>query len=326
MIEKIWTRDMSREDWLKERKKSLGGSDMGAVLGLNKFRGPYAVWAEKIGKLPDQPDTEAMRIGRDLEPYVLRRFCEVSGKKTRHVNAILRNTDFPHMHANVDSVIDGEDSGVEAKTASALNEKNYAGGSFPESYYAQCVTYMAITGRIRWYLAVLVMGRQFKVYQMTRIPDDECPPWCESSVYVSDAEIQALAEAAKEFWVYVETKTAPPVDGLEATGDAIDAVHPESYSGQRVDLTPVQETVQQYLELRAELKERSELLKEMENKLKEYIGDAEGGDCDAAKISWKNQERRTFDAKRLQAAMPNIDLRPYYNVSKSRVFRIKEAS
>lgn len=104
---------MSREDWLRERRNSLGGSDMGAVLGLNRWRSPYTVWADKMGLLPDQEDSEAMRIGRDLEPYVLRRFCEASGKKTRHVNAILRNLDLPHIHANVDSMIVGENAGVD---------------------------------------------------------------------------------------------------------------------------------------------------------------------------------------------------------------------
>lgn len=50
-MQKISTRGMSREEWLKERKKSLGGSDMGAVLGLNKYRSPYTVWAEKTGRI-----------------------------------------------------------------------------------------------------------------------------------------------------------------------------------------------------------------------------------------------------------------------------------
>ena len=50
-MQKISTRGMSREEWLKERKKSLGGSDMGAVLGLNKYRSPYTVWAEKTGSI-----------------------------------------------------------------------------------------------------------------------------------------------------------------------------------------------------------------------------------------------------------------------------------
>ena len=35
-ITKISTLGWAREQWLEERRKSLGGSDMGAVLGLNE--------------------------------------------------------------------------------------------------------------------------------------------------------------------------------------------------------------------------------------------------------------------------------------------------
>ena len=66
MLTKISTANMSREDWLAERRHSLGGSDMGAVLGLNRWSSPYSVWAEKTGRLPPKEDNEAMRQGRDL--------------------------------------------------------------------------------------------------------------------------------------------------------------------------------------------------------------------------------------------------------------------
>ena len=33
-------------------------TDMGAVLGLNRFRSPYSVWADKTGKLPDTAGTD----------------------------------------------------------------------------------------------------------------------------------------------------------------------------------------------------------------------------------------------------------------------------
>ena len=83
-ITKIPTAGMSRADWLEERRKSLGGSDVGAILGLNRWRSPYSVWADKRGLLPDEPDNEAMRTGRDLEPYVLERMTENNGKDIRY--------------------------------------------------------------------------------------------------------------------------------------------------------------------------------------------------------------------------------------------------
>lgn len=66
-ILKVSTKGMSREDWLRQRRKSIGGSDAAAIVGLSVWASPYSLWAEKTGKLPDKADNEAMRQGRDLE-------------------------------------------------------------------------------------------------------------------------------------------------------------------------------------------------------------------------------------------------------------------
>ena len=320
-ITKIPTLGMSRADWLAERRKSLGGSDMGAVLGLNRFRSPYSVWADKTGKLPDAEDTEAMRIGRDLEPYVLRRFAEKSGLRTRHINAIMRNDAFPHIHANVDSVVIGQRAGVEAKTASALNTRAFSGGDFPESYYAQCVTYLAITGYQRWYLAVLIMGREFKIYQMTRVFNDDAPEWCEASIYVSDGEVTALAAAAADFWRYVETNTPPPVDGLKATGEALTAIYSQSDGG-TVDLAAVDSGIRNYLMLKKQVDELSGMMEEQKNQIMAYMEDAERGETGNVRIIWKTQTREVFDRKSFQKAYPEIDLSLYSKTSTSRPFKL----
>ena len=126
-MQTISTLRMSHKEWLKERKKSLGGSDMGAVLGLNKYRSPYTVWAEKTGRIGEEPENEAMRQGRDLEQYVASRFEEVSRMPVRRMNYLMRRNDCPHLHANIDRKVVGLNAGLECKTASALSLKRYEG-------------------------------------------------------------------------------------------------------------------------------------------------------------------------------------------------------
>ena len=46
---------MSRDAWLEARSHSLGGSDAAAVMGLNPYKSPFALWAEKTGMVPE-PD------------------------------------------------------------------------------------------------------------------------------------------------------------------------------------------------------------------------------------------------------------------------------
>ena len=312
---------MSRADWLAERRKSLGGSDVGAILSLNRWRSPYTVWADKRGLIPDEPDNEAMRVGRDLEPYVLQRFREASGLRTRHVNAILRNSDFPHLHANVDSMVVGMSAGVEAKTASALNARVFGGGEFPESYYAQCVTYLAITEAERWYLAVLIMGREFKVYQLTRIEDDPVPDWCESSVYISSDELDALHYASGRFWAWVENGTPPPVDGLKSTGETLDALYPVS-EDEEIDLTDLHDDVAALIAVNDRIKALKAVAEGYKNTIKERMQVATRGSSDLGTITWKTQLKRTLDVKRLAADHPEIEIANYYNTSKSRVFKV----
>ena len=192
-LTKISTKNMPHEEWLEHRRKSIGGSDASAIIGLNTYCSPYTVWADKLGKLPPKEDNEAMRLGRDLENYVAQRFTEETGKKVRRENNILINPDIPFAHANVDRMIVGEDAGFEAKTTSALNLKKFKNGEYPENYYVQCVHYLMVTGCKRWYLGVLILGVGFQHFVIER----------------DEAEIEALRKSEADFWEYVKTQQAP---------------------------------------------------------------------------------------------------------------------
>ena len=80
------TKDMSREEWLRMRKTGIGGSDAGAICGLNPYASAMSVFYDKTTEELDLEDNESMRQGRDLEDYVARRFCEATGKKVRRSN------------------------------------------------------------------------------------------------------------------------------------------------------------------------------------------------------------------------------------------------
>lgn len=322
-IHKISTVGMSRADWLEERRKSLGGSDMGAILGMNPYRSPYMVWAEKTGRLPEGEDNEAMRQGRDLEEYVARRFTEKSGLNVRRVNAIIRNDDFPHIHANIDRKVEGQDSGLECKTASALNTSKYTTGEFPAHYYVQSVSYMGMCEYTRYYLAVVILGLGFKIYQLTRVADDTCPEWCESSVYVPEEEITALRDAAVEFWGYVETDTAPPVDGAAATTETLKTIYAGGAEG-GIELFGRSELFTRWYDLDEQIKELETQKERIRQTLMADLGDIEMGTCDGYKVTWKTQQRRTFDEKAFLRDHPEIDATGYYKNSSYRVFKINK--
>ena len=64
MYTTISTKNMDRNEWLKIRKTGLGGSDAGAVCGLNPYVSPMAVYRDKVS---DETDMVTMRrCGRDV--------------------------------------------------------------------------------------------------------------------------------------------------------------------------------------------------------------------------------------------------------------------
>lgn len=306
-LSKTSTLNMSRDEWTAQRNKSLGGSDAPAIIGLNPYSSPYTVWAEKLGKLPPKEDNEAMRQGRDLEAYVAERFTEKTGKKVRRENSIIYNPEYPFAHANVDRIIVGEDAGLECKTTSTLNMKNFKNGAYPDTYYVQCVHYMMVTGCQKWYLAVLVLGRDFMVFEIER--DEE--------------EIKALAESEKAFWDFVEKQTPPAVDGSESTSKTISTIFPES-NGDTVSLMAYENDLMQYLALSAQIKALEKQQGEMANRVKAFMNEAGKGESDRYRVSYSTTVKKTFDTKAFAADHKEIDLNKYYKTSSYRTFKVTE--
>jgi putative phage-type endonuclease len=60
-----------RDEWLALRAHDLTASDIGAAAGVDPYKSPLALYAEKIGMLMPQADNNAMRRGRWLEAAVL---------------------------------------------------------------------------------------------------------------------------------------------------------------------------------------------------------------------------------------------------------------
>ena len=306
MITKVKT--ANHEEWLKLRSRYIGGSDAAAVVGLNHYSSPYALWAEKTGKIPGFAGNLACEVGTYLEEFVAQKFSQETGKKVRKCNQSFLNSQYPFAIANIDREIVGEDAGLEIKTTDTLNMRKFRGGEYPENYYAQMVHYMAVTGKQRWYLAVLIGNKEFKWFTLER----------------DEAEIAALMTAEEEFWKLVEMDISPAVDGTAATTGAIGAIYANSDDSVIADLTAHNADIARYIELGKQIKELEAQRDEAANRVKEFMGECGGGECEGFRVSWKSQTRRTFDSKRFAKENPDIDLSGYYKTTNARAFRVSE--
>ena len=295
------------EEWRQLRSKYIGGSDAAAVVGLNAWVSPYSLWAEKTGKTPAFEGNLATEVGSYLEEFVAKKFEAETGKKVRKRNCSFFNSDYPFAIANIDREIIGEDAGLEIKTTDSLNLKKFKNGEYPANYYVQCVHYMAITEKKRWYLAVLIGNKEFKVFVIER----------------EEAEIAALMAAEAEFYEHIKNNTPPPVDGTQATTEAIKSIYADSNES-FVDLFGFSADLEQYLSCKKQIKALETLRDETMNRIKAFMGESGSGENERYKVSWKTQSRRIFDVDKFNEAYPDIDLSEFYKNSKARPFRVDE--
>lgn len=296
----------NREEWLKLRKGYIGGSDAGAVVGLNPYKGAYTLWAEKTGKTPEFKGNLITEVGSFLEDFVAKLFTRETGKQVRRKNKMLVNDQYPFACADVDRLVVGEKALLEIKTTNSIPVmKKIKNKEYPEQWYCQMLHYLAVSGLQKAYLAVLVECREFKVFELER----------------DDAEIEALMDAEKRFWTFVKDDTPPPADGLQSTSETLTALYPESNS-ENVNLYSYQSELARYMDLTEQIKDLERAKDDAANKVKAFLGEAGRGESDRYKVSWTSSERKSFDSKRFAKENPDIDLDSYYKVSTYRTFKV----
>ena len=305
MIREIKT--PSHEEWVVLRNKTIGGSDAGAVAGLSPYQSAYSLWAEKTGKVPPFEGNLKTEVGTYLEEFVAKLFERETGKKVRRKNATVYNDDYPWAHANVDRVIVGENAVLEIKTTSNLSYKKLLEkNEIPDVWYCQTMHYMAVCGYRKAYLAVLIDNSVFRHFE----------------IYYDDAEAKALMQLEEAFYKHMQEDTPPPVSGMDCDTETISAIYSDSTEGS-VDLWGRDALLDEYFSLG----ERIDVLKQQRELIQQQIcadmGEYDTGMSDKYKVTWKTQQRSTFEHKRFAEEHPEIDLSSYYKVSTSRPFKIK---
>lgn len=298
----------AHDEWLAIRSKYIGGSDASACIGMNPYKSRYTLWAEKTGKVEAFAGNITTMVGACLEDFVAKMFEEQTGKKVRRKNFTMVNDLYPYACANIDRAVVGEKAFLECKTTNnPVILRQLKDNDFPEAYYCQCVHYLAVTGLEKCYLAVLSECKNFKVYELER----------------DEAEIKALMDAERDFWNLVETKTEPAVDGTDSTSDTIKKLYPNT-EDRSIDLFGYADCIQQICSYSKQIKELEALKDEYANKVKLYMKEAGTGILDGYNITFRTQNRKTFDEAKFAKEHPDINVNDYFNVSSYRVFKAQE--
>ena len=143
----------SHEGWLEERKKGIGSSEVGAILGVSRFSTPMKVWAKKVGLVPPEDESPVMKAGHELEPAVAHWFatCERVTIITQSEGDWLAvDNEKPYLRVSPDRLFYYLDEPMTADNLSILECKSTSmkvdRDSIPESWYWQVQYQMGVMG------------------------------------------------------------------------------------------------------------------------------------------------------------------------------------
>lgn len=208
--------------WLDWRKAGVGGSEVACVVGANPYSGSKAldVWARKLPAdhpkaKPEVSDNPNMAWGRKYEPDARRIYQELFGWTAEDVCVL--HDDHECVRCSLDGLRPDNKVVLEIKCPGEKNHEKYIAISRIEDHFERQTEYAKVFPYYRYQIA----------YQLEITQADYChfvsyrPTWPEPSerfvqmtLYPEPEEQKRLLERVLEFWIYVETRTAPPAEWL----------------------------------------------------------------------------------------------------------------
>lgn len=209
------------EEQLRQRRGGIGGSDIPAILGVDPYRSPWNVFAEKLGIAQPKPSSRFTRWGQKLERVIADEYLERHAEEGIEVLTAmtLNHAERTWQLGTPDRLIFRGGAapvrGLEIKNKGFFQSAKWgddgdAPETVPEEVRVQCHWYMDVTGLPRWDVAAFIGGNDYREY-----------------VLQEDLELQAmLVEIAERFWRdNVLAKRAPEIDGSEAAWDYLARAH-----------------------------------------------------------------------------------------------------
>lgn len=307
------TLEMTHDEWLLDRRKGIGGSDVATILGLNKWKAPYQLWLEKTGQIElEHTESEPAYWGNVLEEVVAKEFQERTGKKVRRRNQVFEHPLHPFLRANINRDVVGENAILECKTANAFLGKEWEGEEVPLSYLCQVQHYMNVLNKEYCYIAVLVGGQKFIWKRVDR--DQEL--------------IDTITELLVDFWENNVVKgNEPLIDGSEATQKFLKDRYSELEEVETTLPSTFDDLVSQKHELKKAKKDIETSIRQLDNEIISELGKRKASIGIAQKniISWKLVSTRRMNSKKLAEKYPEVaNDEEIYNVTESRRLTEKE--
>jgi putative phage-type endonuclease len=270
-------------------KTGIGGSEAGTIAGINPYKTPLDLYMEKKGLVEPEEPSEAMLWGLLLEPVIAEEYARRTGYKLVCPGRTLRHQEHVWMIGHLDAVAsdNGNPIGLECKTTGQFSAKLWGEpgtDQIPEAYILQVQHYMAITGFAMFDVAVLIGGRDFRIYRVHR--DEEL--------------IKRLIEMEADFWRRVQEGDPPEIDHSPGAKKLLASKYPKDTGKELIATDQIVPIVAELQDVRGKI-DKLEMVKDScENRIKSYMGEASALLGEGFKITWKaTKDSEAIDYKGL---------------------------
>lgn len=273
--------------WIEERQKSIGASEVAAVMGLSKWSTPLDVYKSKLG-VPGSIDPLIAWVGHEDEPTIAKWITEWSG-----TDAILepgfmaRSVEVPYLHATFDRVSRAPFLTWQLKTAHEYTGHEWDEG-IPTAIRVQVQAEMFVAGTQRAAVAVRIGLRGFRLFWEPR--DDR---------FIDEQMLPALDEA----WARVRAKNPPEPTTLAEVNE----VWPSEERTLEASDTAL-EAVERRAVLLSDIKAQEEEADALKLVIAAYMGTADTLTHEGRRIlTFKTQAgRQSFDRAALEQDHPDL--------------------
>lgn len=188
-----------RDAWLTARRGGVGGSEVGALVGVSEYETPFSIWDTKMNGGKDLSEVAAVEWGHRLEHVVADKVAEEIGLVSRFAGGLWARRDNPVLRVTPDrlacrprswtavGVIECKTAGDDEHWESGVIYADGTGtGSAPLSYQAQLQWQLGILGLKKGWLGCFVLGQERSFFTV--------------EVHFNPDWFQELATEATRFW------------------------------------------------------------------------------------------------------------------------------
>ena len=300
----------NKQEWLRERKNYLGGTDLAAICGLNRYRTALDVYLDKTIDDIACETSPAMRWGTLLEDTIAKEYAEVTGQKIEIEPNTIYHPSMKFLGANIDRWVGDKEYVLECKTAGFTRGKEWGEegtDQIPESYLVQVAYYAAICDVPKVDIAVLIGGQDFRIYTYERTKELE----------------DKLIKIACNFWYNHIEKRIPPK--CVNTRDTFN-LFPESHHHEIVAESNIMDKWEQLKAARAEESKIADTIEKLKTDIQEFMRDYDVLIDNQGNViaTWKNTAPKSFfDVKKFKDEAKELYLKYISHAKQSRMFLIK---